>query len=277
MGGFLVRYFKTRINFLLIYFIGFVPRVVKFQSPAWFMLPLWFLTQIFWALLLGNSGGVAFWAHIGGFAFGVGGALLLQVTGLEKRMDAAIEKEVTWQADPRVVRAGELMEKHQLDEAMAELRAALAEKPGLLDAHNLLIQATWRKQDMPAHREAIAAHIHALVKAKDLDTAWQDYQDFLNAGGESIAACDWIVLCRYAESKEDWERAASEYEKYAAAWPQEKMAVYALVSAARLRLKKLDQREEAARLYRAAESSPVPHIEWQDAIKRGLYEATSAS
>jgi hypothetical protein len=51
--------------------------------------------------------------------------------------------------------------------------------------------------------------------------------------------------------------------------------VYALVSAARLRLKRLNQREEAARLYREADASPVPHLDWQDAIRRGLSEATS--
>jgi hypothetical protein len=49
-----------------------------------------------------------------------------------------------------------------------------------------------------------------------------------------------------------------------------------LVSAARLQAKKLNHPQEAARLYRQADASPVPHLDWEAAIRGGLKEATAA-
>ena len=69
MGGYLVLFPKVRVETLV---LGF--RLVR--MPAWLLLGLWFL----WQLLLANpsglagaarGGGVAYWAHAGGFMAGV--------------------------------------------------------------------------------------------------------------------------------------------------------------------------------------------------------------
>src|SRR5229473_3492385 len=86
MGAFLVRFAKTRIKLLLFLWLGFRPYLHRFSAPAYAVLPVWFVTQLFWALLTGSGGGVAYWAHIGGFAFGVGAALVLRATGIEHKM-----------------------------------------------------------------------------------------------------------------------------------------------------------------------------------------------
>lgn len=275
MGAFLVRYYKTKIDFVLIYAIGFVPRFYRFAAPAWLMLPLWGLTELFWALLVGNKMGVGHWVHVGGFVFGVVFAAGMKWSGLERKMDQAIEQQVTLTADPCVVKATELIEQNRLEEAIAELQQGVQQKPDLLEGYSMLAQLYWRKQDVPAHREAMAQVVRLHLKAKDAAAAWQAYEDFVNVGGESIDPGAWVQLCRWLEGRQDWERAASEYEKFARAWPRDRMAVYALVNAARLNLKKLGRREEAARLYREAAASPVPHLDWDDAIKLGLAEATS--
>ena len=67
MGGYLLLYPRARIDILFI-FVFFV-RI--FTVPAWVMLGVWFLVQ----LLSGtgadaNLGGVAYWAHAGGFIAG---------------------------------------------------------------------------------------------------------------------------------------------------------------------------------------------------------------
>ena len=70
MGAFLVRYWKTRIRFF--YYVMFFIHGT-FMAPAWLMLPLWLVSQFFMASLTSSSmaqGGVAYWAHIGGFTFG---------------------------------------------------------------------------------------------------------------------------------------------------------------------------------------------------------------
>ncbi len=51
--------------------IFFFPYIIS--VPALFFIGIWFITQVYYGtigLTLGNAGGVAWWAHIGGFIFG---------------------------------------------------------------------------------------------------------------------------------------------------------------------------------------------------------------
>lgn len=68
MGGYLLLFPKARIDILLIFIIFF--RVVS--VPAWVMLGLWLGFQLLGSLDADpNGGGVAYWAHTGGFAVGL--------------------------------------------------------------------------------------------------------------------------------------------------------------------------------------------------------------
>jgi membrane associated rhomboid family serine protease len=273
MGAFLVRFATTRINFIFLWWFGFRPYWYKFKAPAYTMLPLWAVAQILWGALLGENGGVAYWAHVGGFGFGVVAALGMKFSGLETKVDAHIEKQVGWSMDPRVVKAGEIMQKDPQG-AVNELLAVIGGQKDSLDAWNLLSKAYWQQQNLAGHREALGQLARLHIRKRELDAALENYDEFRHSGGEKFPAAEWLALCRHLETIPSWERAAAEYENYAAAYPQEKMAVYALVAAARINLKNLSNRAEAARLYRAAEASPVPHLDYDDAIRRGLRDAT---
>lgn len=68
MGGYLVLYPRAPVH-MLIWFGFYVNRIVV---PASFMLGYWFFLQILSGSFdRGSGGGVAFWAHVGGFAAGV--------------------------------------------------------------------------------------------------------------------------------------------------------------------------------------------------------------
>ena len=69
MGAYLVLYPRARVHTLLIIII--LIRIVPI--PAWFFLLFWFGLQLASSSLQlpGGGGGVAFWAHIGGFLAGV--------------------------------------------------------------------------------------------------------------------------------------------------------------------------------------------------------------
>jgi membrane associated rhomboid family serine protease len=211
IGAFLVRFPKTKIQLGMLWWVRFY----KFSTPAYILLPLWLVIQLFWGMLTGAGGGVAYWAHIGGFAFGVVGALALRYTGIESKLDQAIEAQVSWSADPRVVHASELLAQNQADPAIVELRQVVQEKPDLLEAHDLLLKAYWRKQDVPAQLQTLATLCALHVKARELDLAWQSYEEFVRAGGEKLPGATWLELCRYLESQQSWESAAAEYEKLA--------------------------------------------------------------
>ena len=74
MGAYIVLYPKVRIHMLI--FLGFF--ITTVVVPAYLMLGYWFLLQLLGGLpSLGNEeGGVAFWAHAGGF---IAGAVLIHI------------------------------------------------------------------------------------------------------------------------------------------------------------------------------------------------------
>ncbi len=74
MGAYIVLYPKVRVHMLI--FLGFF--ITTIVVPAYLMLGYWFLLQLLGGLptIGDDKGGVAFWAHAGGF---LAGALLIAV------------------------------------------------------------------------------------------------------------------------------------------------------------------------------------------------------
>ncbi len=68
MGAYILLYPRVNVHMLL--FLGFF--VTTFAMPALFMLGYWFAVQLISGLASASSsgGGVAFWAHVGGFVTG---------------------------------------------------------------------------------------------------------------------------------------------------------------------------------------------------------------
>lgn len=179
MGGFLVRFPKLKID-MLWYMLIFR---IRFKAPAYWLLPLWLLMEVFYGSPFGQASGVAHWAHVGGFIFGALAALVIARTGLEHKANAVIEDKIGWTADTAVVQGTECMEKGKFDEGIAVLQKHVAAKPDAIDAHSVLRQLYWRKNDIPAHLEATIKLCQVHLKAQDAETAWQDYQEYTNAGG----------------------------------------------------------------------------------------------
>ena len=68
MGAYIVLYPQVRVHMFTWFILPF-----RFVIPAWLMLGYWFLLQVLGGLpaLEAESGGVAFWAHAGGFVAGM--------------------------------------------------------------------------------------------------------------------------------------------------------------------------------------------------------------
>jgi tetratricopeptide (TPR) repeat protein len=85
--------------------VGFFIRGT-FDAPAWVMLPLRLGEQLALALMIGGAvSGVAYWAHIGGFVFGLGAAL--------------------------AIRQGRVIERYIQPRLGAKVETAVIERPGL--------------------------------------------------------------------------------------------------------------------------------------------------
>lgn len=81
MGSYILLYPHARVMALI--FLGIFTRMVA--VPAFYFLGFWFLMQVFSGLAdQPGMGGVAWWAHVGGFAMGLGLTALMRNSGLLK-------------------------------------------------------------------------------------------------------------------------------------------------------------------------------------------------
>jgi membrane associated rhomboid family serine protease len=272
MGAFLVRLPKMKIQMAWLFWF----RIYRFWAPAYWLLPLWLFGEIFYGTLFGSMSGVAHWAHVGGFLFGAVAAVAIQHSGLEQKANKAIEEKLGWSNDPELELASSNMEHGQLADAIAHLNAYVAKKPNSVDAWNMLRQIYTRQNDMRSYLEATVKSCALHLRAHEVEAAFQDYAEFVDNGGGKMPAATWLELCKGAEEKQEFERALTEYQQLAAAYPAERQALTAQLSAARLCLKRLGRPADALALYQAAAASPIPHLDWEQHIQSGLKEAKSA-
>ncbi len=284
MGAFLVRFPKMKIEMAWIWYISLIRlfrtgnpfRMWRFQASAYWLLPLWLLIEMLYGAVSGSSGGVAHWAHVGGFLFGALAAVAIQHSGLEHKANKAIEDKIAWTADPELEQASGMMEHGQLSEAQVLLTNYVAAKPNSLDAWNLLRQIYKGQNDTKAYLEATVKTCGLHLKAHGIEAAFQDYAEFIDGGGSKMPAATWLELCKGAEEMREFERALAEYQELAQAYPGERQALTAQLSAARLCLKRLNRPQDALALYQVAAASPIPHLDWEQHIQAGIKEAKAA-
>ena len=93
MGAYFILYPRSRILTLIPIF--FIPWFIEIS--AFFFLALWFLLQFVNATLSGGgAGGIAWWAHIGGFIFGIVFLKIFQLlpsTGVTAKLDPVTKKK----------------------------------------------------------------------------------------------------------------------------------------------------------------------------------------
>jgi hypothetical protein len=167
MGAFLVSFARTRIKFA--YWILLRPGT--FSAPAYVMLPLWAVEEVVFGVVSGAGGGVAHWAHVGGFAYGVAFALAMRFSGLEAKLDSAVERTVTVTQDERIMRAADMITAGDPGGAIAVLDAVGRERPDDVDVHLELLRAAKAARDPAREGRAYADAVRLYVDAGELDTA----------------------------------------------------------------------------------------------------------
>jgi membrane associated rhomboid family serine protease len=272
MGAFLVRLPKMKIEMAWLFWF----RIYRFKAAAYWLLPLWLAGEVFFGSLSGSMDGVAHWAHVGGFLFGAAAAVAIQYSGLEQKANKEIEEKLGWSNDPELELASSNMEHGQLADAVAHLNAYIAKKPTSLDAWAMLRTIYTRQNDTKAYLDATAKTCALHLREHQVEAAFQCYAEFVDNGGGNMPAATWLELCKGAEEIQEFERALSEYQQLAAAYPTERQALTAQLSSARLCLKKLNRPQDALALYQATAGSPIPHLDWEPHIQSGIKEAKAA-
>jgi membrane associated rhomboid family serine protease len=137
MGAFLVRCWSVRIKL----FYWFLFLTGTFSAPAWLVLPAWFSNELLSAWVMDRvmpgtgGGGVAHWAHVGGFLFGAAAALGIRLLRIEERYLAPkLESKFQVTSNPAVERAGELRAEERHEEAFELLTREVRENARNYDA-----------------------------------------------------------------------------------------------------------------------------------------------
>jgi len=260
MGAFLVRLGKTRIKF----FYWFYVVRGTFYSPAYLVLPMWLLEQIYLASLR-QAIGIAVCAHIGGFAFGAVLALIVRFSNLEASvLTPSIERKTSYRASRRLTRAMSKLDRGDSEAAIKELEAILKAEPGNIDARTALVDAYTRVGNTVAAGKESARLVGAYVRARDLDGATAAYrehrQSYLDV---PLPMRDLLALGAHAEKNRDFHDAVDLYQAAVAAWPDDPLAPKALLGAGRLTLRAFQQPQDALPLLERAITHPRATAEFQ--------------
>jgi hypothetical protein len=177
----MVCFARTKIRFF--YWLGIF--FGTFSAPAWLMLPLWFANEIFTASLMdainpgGGGAGVAYWAHVGGFGFGVAAAVLIRFSGIEERLSKRLGGEWTFDHDSVHANAMAARAEGRPEEALELLRFALEGDPHDPD---LTLSFFETAVDLGRLEEGVAVLAPVI---------WRE----VRAGERELAVSHWLVLC----------------------------------------------------------------------------------
>ncbi len=255
MGAFMVRYFRTRIK--LFYFV--IVRAGTFKAPAFVMLPLWIALELkdTFTSNTSESGGVAFWAHIGGFFFGAVISALVYYSGFEKLLaPKSSQKAVSFGTGNAVIEAKSHLRDGEPDEALRKLKQRLEAVPMDIEACTTLAIAYHQLQQRGAEIATSHRLIHLCLQQKKFNEALNAYSVMLDSYQPTetlhrLPPKDWLSLCDFILSKGLLKEAAGEYEKIARAYPGENFTAQVFVSAASLR-SQLNEYEYARNLLQLA-------------------------
>ncbi len=273
MGAFLVRLGKTRIKF----FYWFYVVRGTFYSPAYLVLPMWLLEQIYLASLR-QAIGIAVWAHIGGFAFGAVLALIIRYSNLEASVLApSIERKTSYRASSRLTQAMSKLDRGDTQAAIKGLEAILKAEPGNIDARTALVDAYTRVGNTVAAGKESVRLVGAYLRARDPDGATTAYREHRQSHQEvPLPMRDLLALAAHAEKTCDFHDAVDLYQAAVVAGPDDPLTPRALLGAGRLTLRAFHQPQDALLLLEQAIAHPRATAEFQRAGRDLITEIQQA-
>ncbi len=162
LGAFSVRFANENVQFLVFPALPWLKLVKLVRLPAW----LWGILSLAVLLLafglLGESSGVSYMAHVGGFAAGGAIAIALQVTGFEQRfIKPNVEKTHDGWTEHRGLAAAQgAMGRGEWGEVQRQLNMVIRDQPENFEAHAGLARMAAEKkktQEVTRHVDRMLA------------------------------------------------------------------------------------------------------------------------
>jgi membrane associated rhomboid family serine protease/outer membrane protein assembly factor BamD (BamD/ComL family) len=269
MGAFMVRHFTTKIRY---FYLFFWPLYGTFELPAYVALGAWFSTQLAWGLAsLEAPGGVAFWAHIGGFLFGAAVGLVVRATGIEREVLApSLEAKLEYAVHPAIREAMDLVEGGQFERGEQRLRGLLAREPGHAEANvalgRLYLERRLYPEALPLYERAIATHL----ARREEEVALGLYQELLDGHPRAVLGERILFQVASAEARRgDADKAVDDFERFATHYPANALAPKALFQLADLVADALKNPTQAVALYERL-LRDYPDLPWKSTVQTRL-------
>lgn len=241
MGAFAVRFYNTKIKYF--YFVLLLFRFGTVRIYAWIALGFWFLTQLFYAYIYqGALSVVAFWAHVGGFIFGLSAGFGIKYLKVEERfLSEKIEKQIeSVHLNPKLTEAFEKRDNGDLEGAVALLREVLKEEPQNNDARSELARCLFlldRNQEAANEYEKILTFLYDKgTKEEILDGFFEVYEKQLE---RYFSPKTLFRAGTFLTSIGDYQKATEVFSSLVKNNPRDRLAPAALLKTGKIFLKNL--------------------------------------
>jgi len=275
MGAFLIRMYKTKIR--IFYYLVFVHAGTAFV-PAYVALPFWFLQQIYFAIFIPNAGergGVAFWAHIGGFVFGTVVAVIIKKYSIEEKyIRPNIEKQISIEQHPKLLSAMEKFDLENFDEAILDIQEFLRIEPNHLDANNLLAQIYLKQNKKLDAAQAYGKIVPIYLSQKDNALALATFMDMRNLSPDAVLSPRYQMnIAHLLEAEGNTTGAIQAYEKLVEKYPAANESMKAAVNCGFFYLEAGKQPGKALEFFQKAREKCDLYPEWKERIEDGFNKA----
>jgi hypothetical protein len=244
--------------------------------PAFVALPLWLLEQF--AMARFGAAGIAVWAHIGGFVFGVLIALVVRLTDLEKNVLApAIAKKTVWSPSEQLTTALAKLDGGNVEAGIQDLIAFLKRSPNSIEARAALVGAYTQKGDPGSAGRESARLVSAYVVARDLEGGMAALEEHRRAHPEvPVPLRSLLALAGHREKEERFREAADLYHKAIDAWPNDPLVSKARIAYGRVMLEVFQQPDETLAILEGAIGGSQPTPEFHRAAEELIAAAKRA-
>jgi membrane associated rhomboid family serine protease len=272
MGAFLIRLGARSIR-LLILPVPILP-LIRFtvSLPAFVVLPLWLGEQFFYARVSETAAGVAWWAHIGGFAFGAGAALAIRLARFEERViHPAIEKKISFEMSPHIQAAIDHRFQGHLDSARAVIRKALVEEPANADAWRESYEIAVGAGDLAeAGRSALRA-LELYVRQGEDENVTSLAEDAVDRAAAGLPPRFYLAAGSHLEKTVQNHLALRQYQELVDRHPDDPAAFRALFRRGEI-LRRAGELRDAEAAFTRARAHPACTGALADAVERALAE-----
>jgi membrane associated rhomboid family serine protease len=268
MGIMLVRLARSRITFLFLPIL-FLPNVrIRLTIPALVVLPLWALEQLWYAgRTPAGAGGVAWWAHLGGFAFGIAFAAIVMALHVEERwLGRSAEADEGRRA---LDKAAAARESGDFERAHAELERARAAEP---DATGILLETyelALAEGDPAEVGRAMTRLLEILPRRGEASAAMELVDDGRWAIAPDTPPRLFFSVASFLDRQGQAERALALYDQVIEAAPGDALSLRAAVRKGELQIRS-GQADAARRTLEGAASHPALDDQWRVTIDRAL-------